>query len=295
MHFPKSALLLTVAASLLIIGGCNADKEPTPAAVKEDVVATVNGMPINKGSVDMIVKQGEAQKQQDTPQARAAITNQLIMQTLIAEEAVKKGLDKTPAVTDQMQVIRISVLSNAYIQDYLDNNKPTEEQLKAEYERIKAAIAGTEYKARHILLANEADAKAIIAQLKKDPAAFAKLAQEKSLDTGSKAAGGDLGWFDLNSMVPEFGSAAAKLEKGQFSAEPVKTEFGYHVILLDDSRPIEPPPFDAVKAQLIESVQQENLKKQVEELKSKAKIEMTEAAGSTPPAAAPVAPAEPAK
>ena len=243
----------------------------------------------------MIIKQGEAQQQQDTPQARAAITNQLIMQTLIADEAVKKGLDKTQAVADQMAVIRISVLSNAYIQDYLDNNKPTEEQLKAEYERIKAAIAGTEYKARHILLASEADANAIIAQLKKDPAAFAKLAQEKSLDTGSKTAGGDLGWFDLQSMVPEFGAAAAKLEKGQFSAEPVKTEFGYHVILLDDSRPIEPPPFDAVKAQLTESVQQENLKKQVEEIKSKAKIEMTETAAPTTPAAAPAAPAAPAK
>ena len=96
-------------------------------------------------------------------------------------------------------------------------------------------------------------------------------------------------------MVPEFGAAAAKLEKGQFSAEPVKTEFGYHVILLDDSRPIEPPPFDAVKAQLTESVQQENLKKQVEELKSKAKIEMTETAAPTTPAAAPAAPAAPAK
>lgn len=295
MLLRKAPLLLTVAASLLIIGGCNAEQPAKPAAAKEGVAATVNGTPISTGSVDMIIKQGEAQQQQDTPQARAAITNQLIMQTLIADEAVKKGLDKTQAVADQMAVIRISVLSNAYIQDYLDNNKPTEEQLKAEYERIKAAIAGTEYKARHILLASEADANAIIAQLKKDPAAFAKLAQEKSLDTGSKTAGGDLGWFDLQSMVPEFGAAAAKLEKGQFSAEPVKTEFGYHVILLDDSRPIEPPPFDAVKAQLTESVQQENLKKQVEELKSKAKIEMTETAAPTTPAAAPVAPAAPAK
>lgn len=289
MPFPKSPLLLTVAAALLIISGCSADQEAQPAAAKESVVATVNGTPISAGSVDMIIKQGEAQQQQDTPQARAAVTNQLIIQTLISDEAVKKGLDKSQAVVDQMSVIRLSVLSNAYIQDYLDNNKPTDEQLKAEYERIKAAIAGTEYKARHILLASEADAKAVIAQLKKDPAAFARLAQEKSLDTGSNTTGGDLGWFDLKTMVPEFGAAAAKLAKGQFSAEPVKTEFGYHVILLDDSRPIEPPPFDAVKPQLVEAVQQENLKKQVEALKSKAKIEMTE------PAAATAAPAAPAK
>ena len=300
MQFLKSPLVLAVATSMLILTGCNADKDAKSAAAvtQAESVATVNGTPISKGSVDLIVKQGQSQQQQDTPEARDAITNQLIMQTLIADEAVKKGLDKSQTVTDQMNVIRISVLSNAYIEDYLNNNKPTDEQLKAEYDRIKAGIVGTEYKARHILVESDAEAKAIIAQLKIDPAAFAKLAQEKSIDTGSKATGGDLGWFDLSSMVPEFGSAAAKLQKGQLSPEPVKTQYGYHVIMLDDSRPIEPPPFEEVKDDLVESVQQLNLKKVVEDLKAKAKIEMTATAAPAPagPATAPAEPTvEPAK
>ena len=277
MQLFKSGILLASAASLLVLSGCNAEQDAKPAApaVVDVVVATVNGTPINKGTVDLIATQEAGQSPTDTPEARAAITDQLIMQTLIAEEAIKKGLDKTPAVTEQMNVITLSVLSNAYIQDYLDNQKPSDDEVKAEYERLKAEITGVEYKARHILVESEAEAQAIIDQLKKNPEDFSKLAEEKSLDTGSKSNGGDLGWFDLSSMVPEFGAAAAKLQKDQISDAPVKTEFGYHVIQLEDSRPIQAPPFADVKVQLAESVQQQKLKQQVEDLKAKAKIEMT--------------------
>ena len=279
MQLFKSGILLASAASLLVLSGCNAEQDAKPAApaVVDVVVATVNGTPINKGTVDLIATQEAGQSPTDTPEARAAITDQLIMQTLIAEEAIKKGLDKTPAVTEQMNVITLSVLSNAYIQDYLDNQKPSDDEVKAEYERLKAEITGVEYKARHILVESEAEAQAIIDQLKKNPEDFSKLAEEKSLDTGSKSNGGDLGWFDLSSMVPEFGAAAAKLQKDQISDAPVKTEFGYHVIQLEDSRPIQAPPFADVKVQLAESVQQQKLKQQVEDLKAKAKIEMTDA------------------
>jgi peptidyl-prolyl cis-trans isomerase C len=289
MQLLKSPLFLASAASLLMLGGCNADQDATTAAVTPvesvEIVATVNGTPISKATIDLIATQEAGQSPTDTPEARAAITNQLIMQTLIAEEALKKGLDKSPAVTEQMNVIRLSVLSNAYIQDYLDNQKPSDDELKAEYERIKAGITGTEYKARHILVESEAQAQQIIDQLKKNPDDFAKLAEEKSLDTGSKNNGGDLGWFDLHSMVPEFGDAAAKLQKGQINEAPVKTEFGYHVIQLEDSRPIQAPPFDEVKPHLAESVQQQKLKTQVEELKAKAKIEMTDAPAAATEAA----------
>ena len=292
MQLFKSRILLASAASLLVLSGCNAEQDAKPAApaVVDVVVATVNGTPISKSSIDMIIHQQDGQKQVDTPEARAAVLNQLVMQTLIADQAIKNGLDKTPAVKDQMAMLKLSVLSNAYIQDYLDNQKPSDDELKAEYERIKASVAGTEYKARHILLESEAEAQAIIDQLKKNPDNFAKLAEEKSLDTGSKANGGELGWFDLKSMVAEFGAAAAKMQKGQISDAPVKTEFGYHVIQLEDSRPIEPPPFDEVKVHLVEAVQQQKLKKQVDDLKASAKIEMT----NVPAVAAP-APAEPAK
>ena len=180
---------------------------------------------------------------------------------VVAEEAVKKGLDKTPEVAEQLDAMRQSVLANAYVQDFIKNNPVSDDMLKAEYERIKATITGTEYKARHILVEKEAEARDIIARLKKDPGAFAKLATEKSKDPGSKAKGGDLGWFDLRRMVPEFGAAVSKLEKGKFTEEPVKTQFGYHVILLEDTRPIEAPPLEEVKPQLSQQLQQQSGKK----------------------------------
>ena len=297
MQLSKHRILLASAATLLVLSGCNADQDakPTAAASTEVIVATVNGAPINKSSIDMIVNESNGQQPVNTPEAREAIVNQLIIQTLIADEAIKQGLDKTPAVADQLNVLKLSVLSNAYIQNYLDTQKPSDDELKAEYERIKAAVVGSEYHARHILVESESDAQAIIAELKKNPGSFAKLAEEKSLDTGSKANGGDLGWFDLSSMVPEFGNAAAKLEKGQISEAPVKTEYGYHIIQLEDSRPIQAPPFDEVKSHLVEAVQQKNLKTQVEDLKAKAKIVMTEAPAPAP-APAPATTAEtPAK
>ena len=131
----------------------------------------------------------------------------------------------------------------------------------------------------------EAEAKDIIARLKKDPAAFAKLATDKSKDPGSKAKGGDLGWFDPKEWCPSSAPRVSKLEKGKFTEEPVKTQFGYHVILLEDTRPIEAPPLDAVKPQLSQQLQQQNVKKQLDALKAAAKIEMVGAAAASAPAA----------
>jgi peptidyl-prolyl cis-trans isomerase C len=210
------------------------------------------------------------------------------MQLLVSQEALKKGLDKSPEVIDQMDLTKQSILANAFVQDYIKNNPVSDDMLKAEYDKIKAQMTGSEYKARHILVEKEADAKDIIAKLKKDIKAFEKLAKEKSKDPGSKAQGGDLGWFDVRSMVPEFGEAVAKLAKGEFTKEPVKSQFGYHIIMLEDSRPMQPPPFDQVKPGLSQQVQQQNLKKLVDDMKAKAKIEITEAPAAVPaPAAAP--------
>ena len=176
----------------------------------------------------------------------------------------------------------------------IKNDVVTDDMVKAEYERIKATITGTEYKARHILVEKESDARDIIARLGKEPGAFAKLAMEKSKDQGSKANGGELGWFDLSRMVPEFGAAVSKLEKGNVTQEPVKTQFGYHVILLEDSKPIEAPPLEEVKPQLTQQLQQQSLKKQLDALKASAKIEVTGASVPAPipaPIPAPAAPA----
>jgi len=280
----KSGIFIAIAASLLALGACDQAKKADDAP-KGPTAATVNGKAISQSTVDNIVRQAAAQGRPDTPETRKAIIDQLAMQMVVADEAAKKGLDKSPDVADQIDSMKQSVLANAYVRDYLKNNPVTDDMLKAEYDRIKATVKGNQYKARHILVEKEAEAMDIIARLKKDPSAFAKLARERSKDPGSKPAGGDLGWFDPSQMVPEFGDAVAKLEKGKFTEVPVKTQFGYHVILLEDMKPVEAPPLEDVKPQLTQQVQQQNLRKQLDSLKAGAKIEM---------AAAPAAPAAPA-
>ena len=288
MRSIKSGLLFASAVSLLAISACNPAKDAKPAdqASKEPAAATVNGTAISQRTVDMIAKQGAGAGRPDTPESRKAIIDQLTLQAVIAEEAIKKGLDKTPEVVEQLDAIRQTVLASAYVQDFIKNNPVTDDMVKAEYERIKATITGTEYKASHILVEKESEAKDIIAKLKKDLGAFGKLAMEKSKDVGSKARGGDLGWFDVRRMVPEFGAAVSKLEKGKFTAEPVKTQFGYHVILLEDSRPIQAPPMEEVKPQLSQQLQQQGVKKQLDALKAGAKIEVFGASASAPTAPA---------
>ena len=213
----NSRILLASAVSLLVLSACNPDdkaKSAAAPAVKEPAAATVNGIAIAKSRVDMIVQQGLAAGQPDSPEARKGIIEKLAMQTLAADEAIKKGLDKSPEIMAQIDLIRQSVLANAYVQDLIKNSTASDDMLKAEYEKIKAKITGTEYKARHILVEKESDAKDIIAKLKKDPGLFEKLAMEKSKDAGSKVRGGELGWFDLSRMVPEFGCGREQAGKG---------------------------------------------------------------------------------
>ena len=296
MRFGKSATLVFCAALLLAVGACNPaenDSVATPAVsiAKEPPAATVNGTPISQRMVDLIAKRGVGAGRPDTPEARSTIIDQLTLQVVLSEEALKKGLDKSPEVAEQMAALKQSVLANAYVEDFIKNNPVSDEAVKAAYDRIKGTITGNEYQARHILVDKESEAKEIIAKLKKDPGAFAKLAIERSKDEGSKDRGGDLGWFDLKRMDPAFGAAVSKLEKGTFTEEPVKTQFGYHVILLEDVKPIEAPPIEDVKTQLTQQIQQQNVKKQIETLKAAAKIEI---AGAPAPAATPSTPSTPA-
>lgn len=269
----KSRILLVSAVSLLGLSACNSKTGITPTA--GDIAATVNGTPISKDSVDQIVGQRIAMGQADSTETRKAIINQLAMQMLVSQEAIKKNLDKTPEVINQIKLTQQSILANAFVQDYTKNNPVSDDILKAEYDKIKAQMSGTEYKARHILVDKEAEAKHIIAKLKKNAKQFDSLAKEYSKDPGSKDKGGDLGWFDPRGMVPEFGAAVAKLEKGKFTLEPVKTQFGYHVILLEDSRTKQAPTFEQVKPQLAKNVQEQNLKKLIDDMMAKAKIEIT--------------------
>ena len=291
----RSGIVIATAVSMLALAACDKAKDTAKtadAAPASPAAATVNGTAIPQRTVDSIARLAASSGRPDTPETRKAIIDQLALQMVVADVAVKKGLDKSPEVAEQIDAMKQSVLANAYVRDYMKNNPVTDEMLKAEYDRIKAQIGGgNQYKARHILVDKEAEAKDIIARLKKDPAAFDKLAKERSKDTGSKQQGGDLGWFDPSQMVPEFGAAVSKLEKGKLTEVPVKTQFGYHVILLDDVKAIEPPSLEDVKPQLTQQVQQQNLRKQLDSLKAAAKIEVAAAPAATPGAAAPASPA----
>lgn len=294
--FIKPRILLTGAVSLLTLIACNSSNSPQgTGGGKDAVAATVNGTPVSERLVDMMLKQRTDLGREASAEARKAFIDRLAMQLVISQEAVKKGLDKTPEISDQLELTRQSVLIDAFVKDYVKNNSVSDDMVKAEYDKIKAQATGTEYKARHILVETEAEAKDIIARLNKNPKAFEALAKEKSNDRGSKSKGGDLGWFDPRGMVPEFGTAVVKLAKGKFTEEPVKSQFGYHVILLEDSRPQMVQPLEQIKPALTQQIQQQNLKKLFDELKAKAKIEIVQAPGPASAPAQDAKPAEPAK
>ena len=287
MRYIKSGVLLASAASIFAISACDpaSNSATTAQATQGPPAATVNGKVISQSTVDMLVEQGAGSGRPDTPETRKAIIDQLALQMVIADEAIKQKLDKTPEVIEQIEVIKQSVLANAYAQDFIKNNPVSDDMLKAEYERIKATITGDEYKARHILVDDEAEAKEIIAKLNKDPGAFAQLAKDRSKDAGSAINGGDLGWFDLNRMVPEFSAAVSQLEPGKFTEVPVKTQFGYHVILLEEVKPVEPPPLEDVAPQLTQQLQQQVWEEQLDALKAGANIEVAGAATAAAPSA----------
>jgi peptidyl-prolyl cis-trans isomerase C len=281
MRFIRSRIFLASAAALLAIGASHPALSADQASLGP-VAATVNGTPITQGAVDRLAQQGVSQGHPDTPETRKAIIDQLALQLVIAQEAVKKGLDRTPEFAEQVDALKQSVLARAYVQDFIKNNPVSDELVKAEYERVKATVTGNEYKAGHILVETQSEANDIIAKLKEDPGAFAKLAKERSKDAGSKDKGGDLGWLDLTAIAPEFGAAVGKLEKGKFTQAPVQTQYGYHVILLEDAKPIEAPPLAEVKPLLTQQLQQQRWEQQLDALKATAKIEVVGAAAPAP-------------
>jgi peptidyl-prolyl cis-trans isomerase C len=241
-------------------------------AQSADQVAKVNGKAIPQSRMDFVMKMNAAQGQQDTPETRSRVRDMLINQELIVQEALKKGLDKTPDVATQIDLSRQQVLINAYVQDYLKTHAVSEDNMKKEYDQAKAQAGDKEYKARHILVKTEDEAKQVIAQLKKG-ANFEKLAAQKSEDTGSKDRGGDLDWAPPGRYVPAFGEALKKLKKGQTTDAPVQTQFGWHVIRLDDERAAKFPSFDETKSQIQQGMQRQAIDKAVSELRAKAKIE----------------------
>lgn len=233
---------------------------------------SVNGVMIPQAYFDAMNREREHSNQPAPPDMQSAIKEELVNREVLSQAAKKKMLDKDPTVAAQMDMARQAVLIRAFFDGYVKANPVTDAQLKANYDKLTAQMGNKEYKARHILVDTEDEAKAVIAGLTKGED-FNKLAKEKSKDTGSKDNGGDLDWAPAGRYVPEFGDALKALQKGQTTSVPVKTQFGFHVIRLEDSRDMKVPAFDEVKENLRQRAQQEQIAKLVQDLRAQAKIE----------------------
>jgi peptidyl-prolyl cis-trans isomerase C len=227
---------------------------------------------VPKARVDALAQQVEKSGRPVTPDMQGQLREEVIAREVFMQEAEKRGLSATDDFKVQMELARQAILIRELFADYQKKNPVTDAELKAEYDKFATANGGKEYKARHILVEKEAEALAIIASLKKG-GKFEDIAKKQSKDPGSGANGGDLDWANPSSYVPEFTAALLKLNKGQLSDTPVKSQFGYHVIRVDDIRTAELPAFDQVKPQISQQMQQQKLGAFQEELRSKAKVE----------------------
>ncbi len=260
-----------LAAALIGLFATVANAQTPAAKTDGPTLATVNGKTISKVRADALTNAQVAQGRKDTEELRKDVREELIRREIIAQAAGKKGLDKKPEVLAQMALASQGVLISAYINDYFKANPITDAMLKAEYDSIRQALGEKEFKARHILVEKEDDAKAIIEKLKKGEK-FEDLAKE-SKDPGSKDRGGDLGWANQAAYVKPFSAAMLSLEKGKYTEVPVKTDFGWHVILLEDSRELKAPGLDEVKPQLTQRLQAQLIEKHVSDLRTKAKVQ----------------------
>jgi peptidyl-prolyl cis-trans isomerase C len=240
-------------------------------AADEKAAALVNGVSVPQARVEMRIKAAAQQGQPDTPEMRKAIRDDLVNLEVISQAAVKSGMDKQAEIAQQLELARQSVLAGAYVQDYAKIHPVGDDVLKQEYEALKKRVGNKEYKLSHILVETEDEAKKVEAELKKG-GKFAKVAKAHTKDPGSKDNGGDLGWAVPSNFVQPFGDAVLTLSKGQTSA-PVQTQYGWHVIKLEDTRELKVPAFEEVKPNIEKRLQQQAIQKAIEDLRGKAKIE----------------------
>ncbi|PKO55350.1 MAG: peptidylprolyl isomerase, partial [Betaproteobacteria bacterium HGW-Betaproteobacteria-21] len=227
----------------------------TQASFAAESIATVNGTAIPAARAEAMISEQRAQGAPDSPQLQDAVREELVRREILGQEAGRKGLDKKAEVVAQMDLARQAILIRAYLQDYVKANPVTDAELKAEYDVIKGRMGDKEYKPRHVLLETEDQAKDVIAKLQAG-SKIEDLAKD-SRDPGSKERGGDLGWSNPGMFVAPFSEAMVKLGKGKFTTTPVKSDFGYHVIYLEDSRELKAPAFDEVKPQIQQRLQQQ--------------------------------------
>jgi peptidyl-prolyl cis-trans isomerase C len=269
------SLTLAVFAAAVALAGIPAHAQDkaapgkAPAAAAPAAAASATGKELfPKPYFDFLLKERLAQGQPDTPELRNAIRDELNTRELLVREAKKKGMEKSSDVKNQMDLAAQTVLVRAYVADWIKANPIPDAALRKEYEAIKAQMGDKEYKVRHILVEKEDEAKEIIAALQKGEK-FETLA-ERSKDPGSKAKGGDLDWNAPGNFVKPFSDAMVKLPKGKFTTQPVQTQFGWHVIAVDEIRDAKVPPFEEVKPQLQQRLQAQYLDQYFKELRAKA-------------------------
>ena len=243
-----------------------------PLSASAQNVAIVNGKAVPTARVDALAQQLAKAGRPVTPEMQGQLRDEVITREVFMQEARKRKLDTTEDFKVQMDMARQSILIRELFADFQQKNPVTDADAKAEYDKFVAANGGKEYKARHILVEKEDEAKAIVASLK-GGGNFEEIAKKSSKDPGSGANGGDLDWAAAGSYVKEFSDAMVTLEKGKTTETPVNSQFGYHIIRLDDVRDAQLPKFDEVKPQILQQLQQQKLAKYQQDLRAKAKVE----------------------
>jgi peptidyl-prolyl cis-trans isomerase C len=289
----KHLSLVLLPLALAALGACQ-PKSATTSAAGSPPVATVNGSPISRDFYEFYIKGITGKTSAElTPEQRNMALDNLIRARLVAQQADKEGLDKTSDTAALLELSRLNVLQQTVSDRYLKDRKPTEQELRAEYETQVGTQPKREYHARHILVATEPFAERIVARLEKGER-FDEVAKRESMDP-SKSNGGDLGWFTPDRMVPEFAGALVALKPGEYTHKPVQTQYGWHIIQLLETRELTPPPFDQARQRLEQIVQTKKFRGYTDELMRDAKIQkfidQPSEAGGAPPAAPAAAPA----
>jgi peptidyl-prolyl cis-trans isomerase C len=271
-------IALALLVPLTLVAACDKAAKPAAPAPAGERVATVNGKPVSKSQFEMYLENVSRQGGGEVPEEQKdRALDQFIGMQLAADAAEQAGIAKDPKVADKLELARMNVLVDAALQKYLEQNPVQDSELKPAYDAQVNAMP-REYHARHILVDDKAAADKITQDLQ-GGADFAKLAAKRSKDEGSGKSGGDLGWFTLDTMVKPFADAVKALQPGEMTQAPVQSEFGWHVIKLEESRATDAPPFEEVKDQVKVFVQRQKLQKYLDELRAKAKVEKTKAVG----------------
>jgi len=279
MRIAIVVLLLLVAPSLALAQAPAKEGSPAKGASKgaakgaaKEAVAKVNGVPVPQARLDFMLQQQTARGAPDNDQTRTMVREELVNREVIAQEAAKSGIAKSAEVQNQLDLARQEIIVGAYVRDWMRKHPVDDADIQKEYDKARSQAGDKEYKARHILTETEDQAKDMIAQLKKG-AKFDELATKNSKDTGTKERGGDLDWNVPGVFDKQFSDAMVKLEKGRYTEAPIQTRFGYHVIQLDDVRPVKFPALADVKPRIQQQLVQAKIEELVRGLRAKAKVE----------------------